>query len=90
MFTPLGTKRTGPKPPRSNGLLLVLVVMMCCATFLLVRDLKHPLIPRDLHSRPTPSDGPIEVIFLDEEGGTSTPGQDLSAEDPLDPSASPR
>ncbi len=70
MFTPLGSKRTGPKPPRSNGLLLVLVLMMGVATVLLVRDLKHPLIPRDLHSRPTPSDGPVEVIFLDEDGGT--------------------
>ena len=70
MFTPLGSKRTGPKPPRSNGLLLLLVVMMGFATVLLVRDLKHPLIPRDLHSRPTPSDGPVEVIFLDEDGGT--------------------
>lgn len=70
MFTPLGSRRTGPKPPRSPALLLFLVAMMGLATLLLVRDLKHPLIPRDLHSRPTPSDGPVEVIFLSEDGGT--------------------
>lgn len=67
MFTPLGSKRTGPKPPRSPWLLMFLVVMMAYASFLLVRDLRHPLLPRDLHTRPKPSDDPVEVIFLDED-----------------------
>lgn len=60
------------KRPRSMGLLLFTSVMMLLATALLVRDLATGPNPLWVYAGlaappPTPSDAPVEVIFLDEE-----------------------